>query len=259
MCMVMRWSEIEPPADRSPLGVSKRFPSKWCITFITFILFACECKVTIVSVSLKWLPLSTDFSSCELNQPLLRSVALLSLEFYHSVVLTCLFGSGARHYSVTEVFVEWEFKSLTPACENQDKFQFGLTNRIYSRSYVIISCDGHIVVNIMVNRGQCSSHPHLCEDCLPSGSGDSLVRTKWFHPVYKRECKQASHLRNWLFCRRHTGPSRRSSMAFRVCARLFTDSAVLSRRIVVSVRQENPSWFVPSGQSWTRYSCLFLP
>ncbi|XP_047462521.1 GTPase Era, mitochondrial isoform X2 [Mugil cephalus] len=38
-------------------------------------------------------------------------------------------------------------------------------------------------------------------------------------------------------------------MALRVCARVFRDSAVLSKRLVVSSRQESASWFLSAGNS----------
>lgn len=51
-------------------------------------------------------------------------------------------------------------------------------------------------IHILVVGGRCSLHPSQCEGALQNGSGVSLIRTTWCHPVGKRECKQTFHLWN---------------------------------------------------------------
>lgn len=59
-------------------------------------------------------------------------------------------------------------------------------------------------IHILVVRGRCSLHPSQCEGGLQNGSGVSLIRTIWCHPVGKPECKQAFYLWNCRYY--HSGP-----------------------------------------------------
>lgn len=103
-------------------------------------------------------------------------------------------------------------------------------------------------------RGRCSFHKHTHTDPLQSGRYLSLVKVTWFHPVGNVNVNKrpSSSQTNIVLLAKTQQPFYQSKMALRVCGRFFRDSAVLSRRLAVSTRQESASWFLTAGQ-WRHY------
>uniref|UniRef100_A0A669DKJ3 GTPase Era, mitochondrial n=2 Tax=Oreochromis niloticus TaxID=8128 RepID=A0A669DKJ3_ORENI len=100
-------------------------------------------------------------------------------------------------------------------------------------------------------RGRCSFHKHTHTDPLQSGRYLSLVKVTWFHPVGNVNVNKrpSSSQTNIVLLAKTQQPFYQSKMALRVCGRFFRDSAVLSRRLAVSTRQESASWFLTAGNA----------
>lgn len=104
-------------------------------------------------------------------------------------------------------------------------------------------------------RGRCSFHKHTHTDPLQSGRYLSLVKATWFYltgNVNVNKWPSSSQTNNVLLAKTQQLLFCQSKMALRVCGRFFRDSAVLSRRLAVSARQESASWFLTAGQ-WRHY------